>query len=415
MNLIKRFKDFLRPYKYYLIRKKNYKKVITNNSVIKVLFVIQRIEVFNSVKSIIDEMGKNDIFDIYFLPIPRNKTGENNALDFKSYGEIKNFCYNLKCGRVIDCYNNESFIELDDKYDYIFLNVPYSNQYPEKYSLHYLSRHGNLCYIPYGTGYSKNNALLYTSYNLDLLSHISYLFAASPSTYRFSEDKLHIWEKKFKKKIVYDVGYPRFDLLRNVKNNNKISTILYLPRWTTNNEIGNEKSSFIDFKDSFFNIANNHPDINFIMRPHPLMFDNLLKNKIITEEELENILIKFDSCKNVHLDNSKNYLDSLIKADCLICDFSSIVIEYFLLNRPIIYLGNIKSIDDCYSKMVESFYIPDNLNQIESLIDSIIVNDCKLNARIDAINDFNNNISKEGATQNILNILINDFYDKKNS
>ena len=95
-------------------------------------------------------------------------------------------------------------------------------------------------------------------------------------------------------------------------------------------------------------------NILFIMKPHPLD-ENLYMNCIETLPKTKNFKIVYDG------DFKKNNFDlyELLKyTDLMISDFSSITLDYLILNRPIIYLNNLT---DEYSQN-RGMILPDNFS-----------------------------------------------------
>ena len=98
-----------------------------------------------------------------------------------------------------------------------------------------------------------------------------------------------------------------------------------------------EEVILLNYKDSFINFCRNlKKKIDVIFRPHPLMFDELIKKNIITQKEKDDFLYALEEL-NIQMD-VKSPIDVILnKTDILITDFSSIILQFFLTNRPIIY------------------------------------------------------------------------------
>ena len=133
---------------------------------------------------------------------------------------------------------------------YIFLNVPYTDEYPACYKIQELARISRVCYVPYG--YTLIEGGLQTvNLRRELLANVDYIFCENKITERYCQKNLFL-TKLLGKNIVYDFGFPRFELYKNLPIRDKrVINVLWIPRWTTKNESakGNESSSFFLFKD----------------------------------------------------------------------------------------------------------------------------------------------------------------------
>ena len=136
---------------------------------------------------------------------------------------------------------------------------------------------------------------------------------------------------------VHSLGVPRTDMffdkksLETVKShvleklkilNNK-RVILFAPTFRGNNV--NEAyypDSFIDIEKIYNNLEKN--DI-FIIKMHPF-----IKNKITIEEKFKDKIIDIT-------DEYREINDLLLVTDLLITDYSSVIFEYSLLNKPLIF------------------------------------------------------------------------------
>ena len=81
-------------------------------------------------------------------------------------------------------------------------------------------------------------------------------------------------------------------------------------------------------------------DVLFIIRPHPLMFGNFITTGEMTEQEVFGFKDYCNNKDNVVLDEKKEYVATFWQSDFLISDASSIVPEYYVTNKPIIYCNS---------------------------------------------------------------------------
>lgn len=401
-----------RLYKRYrgkqILKGRNNTKVFSNSSKMKVLFIIQRIEVFTSSLPIFNECIKRG-YDVSLLALVRY-FDSSNSFDFESQKKVLDYIKTLNVHnvKVIQSYNfdKKDYNSLVEIYDYIFINMPYKSHYPKNFDFQNLRMHGKLCLITYGYHATENQVLFDCISNKDILENINYYFCTSIVQYDYVKSLLKYAETKEGKQIVYNLGFPRFELLDNTNYINPKQTILWTPRWTDiSNNKDNLAGSFLKYKDDFLNYAKHHKELDFIIRPHPLMFNNYLACGVLSKEDYKSLIKEIDESENITLDQTPYYLDSFKKATILLTDYSSIVIEFYIQNKPIIYTGKMNDFSKDLAHMANSFYLVNKFDDIENIIDKLVNNiDTKKELREVSIKTFWKT-NKKNASEHILNLL----------
>ena len=152
------------------------------------------------------------------------------------------------------------------------------------------------------------------------------------------------------------------------RSDGKLSKILWIPRWTTDEQSDNTSSSFFKCKDAILNFAKTHPNSNIIIRPHPSAFTNYVHCGKMTEEEVAFYKQTIEDLPNTTLDNKPSYLPAVDEADIMIADCSSIVIEFFARKKPIIYTGSQSEMSQYIKCISDTFYYASTWNEIEKII-----------------------------------------------
>lgn len=332
---------------------------------VRICFVIQRTEIFTSVQTIFEQCCSNDQFDVSVMVLPRYDHGARK-IDIESIEKNLEFCRSLKGEfTLLNPYNEQTgeFADLTpNQFDFIFLAMPYQKQYPDKYSFAYLSNIGRLCCIPYGCYFADGKTMIRFGFPHELLMHVDYMFADVDNVYQFVNGKLCLSRNRDNKPIAYRVGYPRFDLVKRNETATSCKTFLWLPRWTISST-DNEKSSFLDYKDLFLSYFREHSELSLIIRPHPAMFENYISNGIMSQKEVEDYKNTIAEMENVVLDSNPSYSTSFDQADCVVADYTSLVIEFLLTNKPVIYLGETENMEE---DIKSSFYCCDSFDSITS-------------------------------------------------
>lgn len=385
----------------------------------RIVFIVQRTEVFNSVRTVFEAAVADDACEVYLLPLPRYSQ-ECEELAWDTYASVVEFCHQLSGGTVIDTYDFETktYYHLTELMpDYIFLNVPYTIEYPDVYSMEKLSFISKVCYVPYGYAMpnEKKNPDLYAGpYYVDLMKYISFLFVDGDASYSYCK-KNRMWLSEFLfGKRLYNIGYPRFDAtdvheVRPIEN-----TILWLPRWTVANQIddGNLGSHFFDYSDRFLAYIGGQEHYHLVVRPHPLMFENYIKYGLMSKQD---VLAYKEIMKNngkFSLDEKPSYDDAFNTADVLVADYSSTIIEFFLRGKPIIYCGKREELSPQIANVTKTFYYVNGWEQLKKVLDDLKDgNDPLKGERRIAVEQFK--AGKQNAGKAILNVLRKDYLSSK--
>ena len=362
---------YLRNSIYYAVKRKRKSLPAINKNNIKVCFIVQRTEIFTSVQSVFETMCSDNRFSVSILVLPRYDHAKKKV-DISTIEKNIVFCKNLdEKITVINPYNaqTKSFEDISGYgFDFIFLGLPYAGEYPEEYHFKKLSQYSRLCYVPYGSSYADGIKMIRVSLTDNLLKYVDYLFADCDKVYRYCNSKLKLCKNADSKKIVYNIGFPRYDLVEREKKHDGVKTFLWLPRWTTSTD-NNEKSTFFENKDVLIKYFQDHPELSLIIRPHPLMFAHYIDTGVMTKAEVADYKQLINDALNITLDESASYLDSFRKADYLIADYSSVVIEYFITGQPIIYLNGTDTVE---KEVAEAFYVSESPDQTISYMNKLV-------------------------------------------
>lgn len=402
----------------YLTKRKRIVRVHCNEKM-RILFIVQRTEIFNSVRTIFDAAVANDECEVYLLPLPRCAT-EYKELFWDTYASVVDFCYQLHGGTVIDTYDfvTEKYYDLTELMpDYIFLNVPYTVQYPDVYSLEKLSEIAKVCYVPYGYAMpneEKYSCLYASPFYADLMKYISFLFADGDVSYSYcKKNRMWLSELLFGKRL-YNIGYPRFDTIDTREIRAMGNTILWMPRWTAEKQIdvGNLASHFFDYNDSLLEYVNGQDYYRMIIRPHPLMFENYIEYGLMSEQDVQRYKEVMNNNRKFSLDEKPSYDDAFNIADVLVTDYSSTIIEFFLRGKPVIYCGKREELSTQIAYVTKTFYYVNEWEQLKKVLDDLKSGvDPLMEERWIAIEQFRAGTQEAGKA--ILNVLIEDYASSK--
>jgi CDP-glycerol glycerophosphotransferase (TagB/SpsB family) len=176
-------------------------------------------------------------------------------------------------------------------------------------------------------------------------------------------------------------GYCKMDKMKDAEviNDRKRKKIIISPHHTVRN-INKiiAISNFEIYSDLFLKLPKIYPDIDFVFRPHPLLFFYLSKDDVWGEKKVKNYLSDLQSNTNLVYDTAGNYFDSFVNSDALIHDCGSFLAEYFYTDKPQCYmLREDKKLEDNFMpegiEMLDFTYKVMNEKDILKFIDDVVI------------------------------------------
>ena len=339
-----------------------HRKKKKSQSPIKVVFILQFQEMWNSFKSVFDNMKSDPFFSPIVLCVPKIKNVKNNT--FFNENEAYEFCKsrNIDCIDVKISQERKTIKSL--KPDYIVIMRSYYDCMPRQLSVINLQKISKIVYIPYNCRITQGAHMEMEFYNI--FQKFSLFFADCDESANYVKSiTSHARFAKYQK--IYNYGSPRFDLPKSQILRKNIDCFLWLPRWSVDKRNG--CNHFYDYLDFFFEYFDNHRNLQLIIRPHPLMFSTFVSSGYKTEEEIEQTMQRINTAANVSLDLNSDYLDSFEKSDAVLSDLSSLILEYFFTGKPIAIFDKIEDLTELGTKIEENSYFVGSREQLYAFLD----------------------------------------------
>ncbi|WP_331255310.1 hypothetical protein [Candidatus Bealeia paramacronuclearis] len=295
-----------------------------------------------------DQM-KKDGHDVTLVAIPSFYDGELLAeidKDFIEKFDSKDVIF--PCGERPPYKHCADVSHYRSNIDVIFVQNPYDSYKNSILEPNYLT----------STLKPKAQYLMYTIYgphifhqdtinDVNLKNLVDHVYVDSEST-----KDIYIKRYKFPPNRVHVSGYQTYKNVRDrmsesqdQSGTDKKETILWLPRWYlsyANKSLFEGGSTFLSYHYFFYNYAKEHPEINFIIRPHILLFSFPVQQKFLSQEDFDAIFERLASLKNVTISRHDNIplINDILKSDIVISDGTSALAEVVVADKPIIYLSN---------------------------------------------------------------------------
>lgn len=371
---------------------RHYKRVVCNLSrqykverEIRVAFIVVFSSVF-PVRPVFELMLNDSVFKPYIVVVPNVSRTYKYMLD--TYMETLNELKNQYGDSVIGAYNEDTdeYLELKDKYSVLFFCNPYK-------SLVHRFHH-----VEYFLG--KNCLPVYSSYGFAALKFFDEVIATDFYNYMWKacvETSLNLeYIKKHEKIKGHNgviTGYIKMDKYASIKPNKySKKRILICPHHTVWGDSTLNISNFLKYSELFVELPELFPDVDFIFRPHPLLFANLKAHNIWTEQEIEKYMERLLAHPNMTYDKSGDYMQQFADSDAMIHDCGSFIGEYLYTEKPCCYM--MKSLQETMNNLVplgqecmQHYYHAFSREDIINFIKDVVIdgNDIKKEARVNFV------------------------------
>ena len=337
-------------------KKKIFKEKRRKVDQIKVGFVVQMPEIWDKEAPLFEAMLSDKRFDAYLIIVPHYDLA-NSRLD--QYGEERAYFVEKYPMSQIVLMNDLDDMVIDDSYDYIFYQRCWEIYIPDQLRCKNVINHAITCYIPY-CYHGAPEPMSY--YRTDFFRYLCKFYCCSVDQYE---------QVKNIDRLSCDyLGYPVIDSVKYEPNAHSTINILWTPRWTDSPEVGG--TSFNRNRDAILSISELYSNVKLVLRPHPLTFENAIKQGWMTEPEIEEYKKRVIT-SGASFDKNKIIEDTFVDTDILITDFSSSIITYFLSGRPIIYCADYNFVMiDTFRDIIQSTYIARNWNETLKILNDLI-------------------------------------------
>lgn len=354
---------FISNYMAY-IRMKRLSKVRGNSKgPVRVVFLCQYPQAWNKMKSIFEMMLEDDRFSVKILAVPDNI----NKPDDKIYLFFSNM---YGKSHVINSYENGTWYDMKEIMpDYVFYQRPYDQYLPKPYRSGNVSKYSKICHLVYGYLLTETTKDICTC--KIFFRNVYMYFAENSICQEFNIKRFKLSHNKGYRKTL-NIGYPVLEYFMEnkpcVKPDNNDFKVLWTPRWSEDKETGG--SNFINYKDEIIRLVDDNSNISVVFRPHPMTFGHFISTGKITQAEIDKYLECYRNNDRLEYNNTAEYVDVFWNTDVLLTDVSSIIVEYFITGKPIVYCDTGAVPDRFFGEMLKVMYVTKTWEQAkEKLIE----------------------------------------------
>lgn len=326
--------------------------------------------------SIIKKMSESgSVWDPKIVIVPDIYRGKDFTL--KTYLKTKEYMVS-EYGEdmVLDGWNMaDVYYDYTNDFDVIYYCNPYDDLVHKYHSIRHASSNQVLpIYVTYGYDISS----FYTYERLRSIAINSLWRCYTDTVFSYQDYLKHETRKGRNVKLI---GYSKMDLLKDSLESTPPSerkNILITPHHTVNDRYL-PLSNFLSYSDLILKLPELFADVDFVFRPHPLMFVNLVNNGIWTEDDVESY-IKMLKGKGIIYSSGGSYFDLFAKADAIINDSGSFTIEWLFTGKPGCFVKNPNlsesQLTNLMKKAISKYSIAKSEADIIAFVEKIANNDC---------------------------------------
>lgn len=227
--------------------------------------------------------------------------------------------------------------------DLVFSTILYEDQTLPDYTTEHLSMRSLVSILYYGYGGLFRSNEKKTPFLPNIVFSWRY-FVSNESTRQMS-----LARNPLLADCIQTVGYTKMDRLAGLsRRTSSRKKIILSPHHTIDKVAdGLALSTFLIHADLYLKLPEMFPEIDFVFRPHPLLFVRLATSKWWGEEKTAAYRAKLTSFPNVEFQQGGDYFATFADSDALIHDCGSFLAEYFYTGKPQCYLlESPKTIDE---------------------------------------------------------------------
>jgi hypothetical protein len=324
---------------------------------IRVVFLTFYHEAWDSLEEIYRLMHSDARFEVTVATIPRKLTGD------EGYGGEEDTSQFLDSQGVehIRLNHEDSWVGLaklrELKPDYVFLNYPWQRNYQPAYRADELVKFTRIAYVPY---YSL--PLVNEPGEAGVAPHLFEQRSHQLASLVFTQDANLVDAYAATDRgnaHVHLTGSPKIDRLmrlaadgvetwpipsRRSPSGTPATARPFRIVWAPHHSYSNAWLNFGLFNQTYkvmLRLAHLHPEIDFVLRPHPFLFGTLTDRGVLTADELSDFIEDWNDLPNTCIHTDGEYASLFRATDILVTDGISFLGEYPLVTgRAGVFIEN---------------------------------------------------------------------------
>lgn len=345
---------------------------------IRVTFIVQRPALWPNHASIHAAMLADPAFAVAVIAIPKIPPAARDV-DLAEYGRLAEFLegkgipFSAGYDVAKRAWINPLAFGLPDL---VFLPQPYAHTQSFLYHSPYLKHFCKMAIVNYGMTVGN---MPYMQYELPVYPDCHWIFIESEA-----HRALFVAHAPALADRLRVTGHPKLDCYRGPvprdlglwKCPAARHRVIWAPHFTvTRDRTPHTFSNFFEYYDFFLAAARRHAEIEFVLRPHPELFEHMVAAGLKTRAEAEAYRDRFNALPNGQVYEGGDIFTMFRQSDALILDSISFLLEYLPTGKPVCFLESLRRqrLNPIGEKLLHAFHAAWNAEEIEEFIQAVVV------------------------------------------
>lgn len=385
------------------------KKLPVYTKKIRCLFLVHSTETWDAQADVYNEMRNDDRFFVMVASLDRRYPGETV---YSGEAHVSRFLNDQGISHIrLNIEDSFAALDLIKSFspDIIFRQSQWEPDYPPAFNTAEIS-FARICVLPYGCAIisdfdvGRENSVG-NIYSFDQYFHRMAwrVFCENSLTQGYYLTFHHGDPEKF---VV--TGYPKFKRLLSARNSpvwpikSKQSQRLRVI-WAPHYSVGDNWLGFgvfhLIYKEMLAFAIKHSETFEFVLRPHPALFANVVSEGFVLKEDLDEFLKKWCALENCNLHDSASYGEIFAASDLMLTDGITFILEYPLFDKPLIFYDSCQRVafNELGSAAIKAAHVAFDAEYMFSLLIDFSIDPCMFSKE------------REGDRLNLKNLVLDDM------
>lgn len=327
--------------------------------------------------SIYAAMQADEDFDVRVFAVPKRSPAGD--MDWDEYRKLIDFFWRegIPCTHAYDFNAGTWANPLNFGVpDIVFLSQPFDFQQNFMYGSEYWSHFSKVAFLNYSYAVDKWPFL----FRSPCLEHCSFIFCENT----VSKGLFELYSPIQHNKLVV-TGHPMLDSYLHSSSvhrriPHKSPATRYRITWAPHFTVAPDRteahfSNFFEYYETFILLANEHPELEIIMRPHPALFKFMVDSGMKTVQEAQEYRVRFEALPNGFIYEDADYIALFCQSDAVLLDSIGFIAASGPSGKPVCFLESSKRerLNSLGERLLHAYYVAWDTEEIREFVERVVL------------------------------------------